>query len=406
MSSETENTAILDLGLQPVLGVEGGVIGGGISPGVGGSGGSGVARSTSFSFADNVSTQSLYLSQSKKSPVGRIIAILALVFGSLGFYFLYANGSFDETLIAMGVIEPVIIVPPPRTKVALKKAIIPGQQTEEGGQSAAQQTSIWSEVKNQGGTGTVKIGPPLTRDQRKEVDTALASPFTYQRYKVVLELSRSLPSGSEILLQGVLQTENFWTRMRALIALADLGSDIKSEDVATALGDTSDELRARFFKRFEKSPCSVGCYYIARASLPHLGAEGRAGVVRVIANEASKIRDTYMVAASFDESEVVRQTAIEWLDGHNVDPKIWRELNENRGLTPVSETAPEAAAVPFDAKAAKKLADTERELVELQNQLQENQVPPKDPSAAIPAAATPAAATPAAAIPAAARGAE
>ena len=370
MGFESENTAILDLGVSPALGVVGGAVGHGLPP---------KASQIGYygGFDENVGTQSIYLSHNQKAPVSRIVVVLAVVLGCLGIGLLYTNGSFDQTLREFGLIESIPVQSPPRKPQARLKDI-PGQRLIEVVTKANVAPSIWSEIANQGGTGTVKIGAPLSSDQRKEFDQAMASPFTYQRYKAVLELSRSLPQGSEILLQGVLQTENFWTRMRALIAIADLGGDITSEDIATALGQTSGELRARFFKRFEKSPCSVGCYFVARASLRHLDAEGRAAVLRVISNETSKIRDRYMVAASFDESELVRQTAIEWLDGHDVDPKIWRELNQKRGVTPEAE-----AEVPvFDAKTAKKLADTERELIELQKSQSSTNIPATAPEAA------------------------
>jgi hypothetical protein len=119
--------------------------------------------------------------------------------------------------------------------------------------------------------------------------------------------------------------------MRALIALADMGDDITDDDVSQALGKTHSELRARFFKRFEKSPCSVGCFYVARAALKHLDFHGRAQVVRVISREASNVRDVFMVAATFDSSEIVRKTAEDWLATQDIDPMIRQSLLSTLG---------------------------------------------------------------------------
>jgi hypothetical protein len=120
--------------------------------------------------------------------------------------------------------------------------------------------------------------------------------------------------------------------MRALIALADMGDDITDDDVRQALGRTHSELRARFFKRFEKSPCSVGCFYVARAALKHLDSHGRAQVVRVISREASDVRDVFMVAATFDSNDSVRQTAQDWLSTHNIDSSVWQEVKNKYGV--------------------------------------------------------------------------
>jgi hypothetical protein len=117
-----------------------------------------------------------------------------------------------------------------------------------------------------------------------------------------------------------------------------MGDDITDDDVRQALGRTHSELRARFFKRFEKSPCSVGCFYVARAALKHLESHGRAQVVRVISREASDVRDVFMVAATFDSSELVRKAAEEWLVTQDIDPTVQKSVLRSLGRSELSSS--------------------------------------------------------------------
>jgi hypothetical protein len=198
--------------------------------------------------------------------------------------------------------------------------------------SAPQDINIWDSVKNERGSELAPKGASLSTDQEAAFNANLEHEFNYQRYQAVLDLADLKAPGSEELLRQALESKKFWIRMRALIALADLGDHITDVDVKDALGRTHSELRARFFKRFEKSPCSSGCYFVARAALKHLDALGRAQVVRVLAREPSDVRDVFMVAATFDQSQRVRQVAHEWLAKHDIDPAVWREVKSKAAV--------------------------------------------------------------------------
>jgi hypothetical protein len=179
-------------------------------------------------------------------------------------------------------------------------------------QNAGKEHNVWSLVKNKMSGESLSLAPPLTPEQAAAFKGKLAHQFVYQQYAAIVELSALRAEGTESLLREGIKSRKFWTRMRALIGLADLGAPLSEDDVKRALGDAPSELRERFFKRFEKSSCSPGCFFVARAALPFLDERGRAQVLRVISREKSDVSASYLGAASLDGSELVRSVAIQF----------------------------------------------------------------------------------------------
>ncbi len=350
MGFEFENTAILDTrqpqAVSSTLGFSTDINMGGAGPSQFGASGA---------FAE---TQSIYISHQGDSAKNTTVVAMILLVLSFGAYFLYKDGSLDSVLVTLGLSSPPAPVYVPAKRIAVIAPPQPPVPVVEQIPAAGQLPSIWTEVVNEVGVGKVTKGTPLTSDQMHLFNAQMSSRFNYQHYKAVTTMGINLPEGAAGLLHGTLKTERFWTRMRALIALVDLGVAIEPADVKTSLGDAHSELRARFFKRFEKSPCSVGCYYVARASLPFLDAQGRAQVLRVISGEPS-----------------VRETASEWLDRHDYSPKIWGELNHARGKR-VAAVVPDAAAqgAIFDAQKAAELVKKEGALKIIYNQSRDSNV--------------------------------
>lgn len=198
-------------------------------------------------------------------------------------------------------------------------------------QLLANDGNIWNLIRNEMGGDVLPRGEPLSADQESSLKAGISHEFTYQRYKTVMELAELRAPASEEFLRQALESKKFWIRMRALIALADLGDQITDDDVKQALGDAHSELRARFFKRFERGACSVGCFYVARAALKHLDAPGRQQVLRVITKETSDVRDVFLVAASFDSHPNVRRTAEEWLSTQSIDKSVWQDIRSKLG---------------------------------------------------------------------------
>ncbi len=326
----------------------------------------------------NVFTEDVKLVKTKKpSALIQILAAVVMVVGGLAAYAWYATGDASNIFAILGLgdhspetelgdhgVKPTenlanqqtsVVAPSesPSSQGQEKKAdnavmsappILPRDAVgavSAGGQPTTNEPSsegLWKLVKNEMGSDVPPRGKSLSTDEESSFKAGLSHEFHYQRYKTVLDLAAAKAPGSEELLRSALDSKKFWIRMRALIALADMGDDITDDDVRQALGRTHSELRARFFKRFEKSPCSVGCFYVARAALKHLESHGRAQVVRVISREASDVRDVFMVAATFDSSELVRKAAEEWLVTQDIDPTVQKSVLRSLGRSELSSS--------------------------------------------------------------------
>lgn len=157
----------------------------------------------------------------------------------------------------------------------------------------------------------------------------LSHEFYYQRYKAVQDIVAARKDGSEPLLREALQFGKFWMRMNALIGLADMGYVVSDEDIKLAIGDAHHELSERFFARFVEGECNLGCQFVARGSLSYLSSSGRLQALKVMAKEISSITGEFMVAATFDQDERVRNFAQTWLLKHPVEEsEWWRVYNE------------------------------------------------------------------------------
>jgi hypothetical protein len=250
---------------------------------------------------------------------------------------LYMTGDLASMYALLGIPERVVDSVTSAQKVTQTKPEVPLNAIEDTQQTlvpvyTASERDIWSVVTNQIGEPSLPRGTTLTPDQEASFGDGLRHEFHYQRYKTVLDLAALWAAGSQELLREALASKKFWIRIRALIAFADMGDDLTDEDVKQALGNAHAELRARFFKRFEKSSCSVGCFFVARASMKHLDASGRAQLVKVVARERSDAADVFMVAATFDSDESVRATANELIASLDIDQSVWQDIKNKYGL--------------------------------------------------------------------------
>ena len=333
MAAQQDVTQILDLGAagdQQASAASAGTEAGSFNSALNRPTGSIPSGSTGFQpVASQVVTHEVALSSGGMGKSSKKTALIAIGAIFIGITALLLVGPFtvDEILGTLGFSEPEI----PQPKVAPRKVVkapdpLPtATRVGPGTPAAPKDDNVWSVIKNEMGDDLPELAAPLTADQESLLKDKLSHHFIYQQYVGVLEVSALRAKGSEELLRIALESKKFWTRMRALIGLADLGEDITDDDVKLALGDAHSELRARFFKRFEKSPCSLGCFYVTRAALSHLDELGRAQAIKVIAREKSEVRDLFMVAATYDKSDLVKSAAEEWLVYHSVElsPLYW-----------------------------------------------------------------------------------
>jgi hypothetical protein len=287
--------------------------------------------------ASQVLTHDVHLVDQKKPASSLTKAVLAifLVAGGLFAYLWLETGEMPDILKLVGLSdegsEVVVSAPAPKQNPVTPPSPPSAPVVNSSGPSSPSKSaskSIWDNIENELGSDLPELAEQLTVDQEEAFRAKLGHEFNYQRYQGVLDLAASRARGSEDMLREALESKKLWTRMRALMGLADLGEEISADEVQLALGSTHSELRARFFERFEKSPCSPGCYFVARATLPYLDALGRAEVIRVIARESSAVRDLYLVAATYDQADLVKKAAADWLDKNSVDGAVYEEVKK------------------------------------------------------------------------------
>lgn len=146
--------------------------------------------------------------------------------------------------------------------------------------------------------------------EESEWRTLIKHKWAWQRYKTVLDIHQKNRKGSQVVLLDALSDSQFWIRMRALAALADLGLDIpKDADIAKGLGSARPSLMANYFKRFFKNS-SIGERHVMRASLKEVDPSVRQQILQTLKlQNIESENEIYLVAATFDSSPLVRNWA-------------------------------------------------------------------------------------------------
>ncbi|MCB9229975.1 MAG: hypothetical protein H6618_10240, partial [Deltaproteobacteria bacterium] len=120
-----------------------------------------------------------------------------------------------------------------------------------------------SEINRKEPPESMPVAPVWSASQEQLWRQGIAHKFPWQRYKTVMEVRAERPEQSQVILYDALNDPQFWTRMRAVIALAESGIPVPSKTVKQAIGSEEKSLVARFFKRFSLKN-SAGERYILR----------------------------------------------------------------------------------------------------------------------------------------------
>ena len=248
--------------------------------------------------------------------------------------------AMDELIALVSGAEPVAPAPvahKPEKKVAdakpqepqeVAKAVDEPQKPAHSSKAGETSEHPYGELKNMLAGSPLPHDGAMTAEQEAARRKNLESKFQYQRYKAVVDTANERPEGGEDILRSGLASGKFWMRMRAVIGLADFGATVTADDIKVALGDAHPELKARFFARFERGTCSVGCYFIARGAMEFLEPVGRRQLAKVISREGSAEGNAWMVAATFDKDEEVRTIATRWLLEHPVEEAEWWRVHD------------------------------------------------------------------------------
>ncbi len=180
----------------------------------------------------------------------------------------------------------------------------------------------------------------LTPSQENRWRQGLAHPFIWQRHKTVIEMRQSRLKGSQFLLNDALAQPKFWTRMEALLALAELGEMLDIDTVESGIGSSRRSLIQNYFRRFRKQSTG-GELYIMRQAIRIVDAGSRKIILENLAQLRNPVNDLYLVAGSFDPSASVHEWAQEEL---RVQPVA--EAVQNRFQQIVSGREPQEAQTP------------------------------------------------------------
>jgi hypothetical protein len=147
-------------------------------------------------------------------------------------------------------------------------------------------------------------GAVLTPAQEERWRQGLAHPFVWQRYKTVMDMRAARLKGSQLLLNDALAQPKFWTRMEALIALAEAGEAVDIDSVELGIGSTRRPLIQNYFRRFRKE-VSPGELYIMRQAIRIVDAGTRRVILENLVNRRDSINELYLVAATYDPNAKV-----------------------------------------------------------------------------------------------------
>ncbi len=166
----------------------------------------------------------------------------------------------------------------------------------------------------------VPLGRMWSADEEEGYRQALTSRYVYQRFKAVQDIRQGRLRGSEAILYDALAEKKFWTRMEAVIGLAEFGIPVDLSMVEKALGNARSSLVANYFRRFSVE-ASPGALYILRQAIRLVDERARLSALRSLAQHEDPFRELYLAAALQDPSRRVKQWTENELMMRPIDPR-------------------------------------------------------------------------------------
>jgi hypothetical protein len=196
------------------------------------------------------------------------------------------------------------------------------------------------------------IGPEggmMTQGQEERWRQGLAHPFVWQRYKTVIDMREARLKGSQLLLNDALAQPKFWTRMEALIALAEAGEPVDIDTVELGIGSTRRSLIQNYFRRFRKQSTG-GELYIMRQAIRIVDAGTRRVILENLINRRDPINDLYLVAATYDPNAKVNGWINQELAGRPLSEAAKLRFQQVAAGVDVTQTAAPVPATPTSSK--------------------------------------------------------
>ena len=149
--------------------------------------------------------------------------------------------------------------------------------------------------------------------EKETWQNGIAHEFPWQQYKIITRLRAARRLGAAPILYEALDLEKFWTRMEALIGLAELGYSMDLKLVEKGLGSARPSLIKNYFKRYLRHT-SEGALYVLRFAIRVVDAKGRLMILRILSKKRDPINRIYMAAALYDPSPTIQLWLAEELE--------------------------------------------------------------------------------------------
>ena len=149
---------------------------------------------------------------------------------------------------------------------------------------------------------------PITTQQTEAWRGGLALPFSYQRYKSVEDMRKAKMDGSVAILYEALAQPKFWTRMEALLGIAEQGIPIDTDSMHAAIGDARPDLVRNYFRRFKKNYTDVTAH-VMRQALRVVDQKSRHLILMQLAAHRNETNDMYLIAGLHDADAMTKDFA-------------------------------------------------------------------------------------------------
>ncbi|MBC7530002.1 MAG: hypothetical protein H7318_00380 [Oligoflexus sp.] len=149
---------------------------------------------------------------------------------------------------------------------------------------------------------------PITTQQTEAWRGGLAHPFSYQRYKSVEDMRKAKMDGSVAILYEALAQPKFWTRMEALLGIAEQGIPIDTDSMHAAIGDARPDLVRNYFRRFKNNYTDVTAH-VMRQALRVVDQKSRHLILMQLAAHRNETNDMYLIAGLHDADAMTKDFA-------------------------------------------------------------------------------------------------
>ena len=151
--------------------------------------------------------------------------------------------------------------------------------------------------------------------------------YVYQAFKTVQTIRKARLKGAEIVLYDAISHKRFWTKMEALITLAEYGFEVNIDTVESVIDGVRTSLIKNYFKRYLKK-ASPGALYVLKQCVRIVEGPARLMVLKVLSRRRWSNHRDYLAAATLDPSPMIQhwlQTELEEYPLSGMDLKNYRD---------------------------------------------------------------------------------